>query len=68
MAHLRRALEMIESGCPCHELAQQLDAFEETTAQAKKTIIEDLDHIGGAIGSRTRNRRRSLDAFQDIAK
>ena len=43
--HLRSVIEMIESGKPCIDIAQQLHAVERAVASAKKTLINDhIDH------------------------
>lgn len=43
--HLRSIVEMIESGRPCADIAQQLQAVEKAIVSAKKALIHDhLDH------------------------
>lgn len=43
--HLQSIVEMIESGRPCVEVAQQLHAVERAITSAKKALIHDhLDH------------------------
>jgi len=68
--HLRGVIEMIEAGRPCLDVAQQLHAVEKAIAQAKKTLIQDhLDHcLEEVVGPLTRDRRRSIDEFKEIAK
>lgn len=68
--HLRSVIGMIEGGRPCLDLAQQLHAVEKAIGQAKKTLIQDhLDHcLDDVVGSVPRERRRSIDAFKEIAK
>ncbi|MAS13524.1 MAG: metal resistance protein [Nitratireductor sp.] len=68
--HLRGVIEMIESGRPCLDIAQQLHAVERAIAQAKKTLIQDhLDHcLEDVIGPLARERRQALDEFREIAK
>lgn len=52
--HLRAVIEMIESGRPCLEIAQQLQAVEKAVANAKRTLIHDhMDHCLDTEGSRT---------------
>ena len=68
--HLRKVIEMIETGRPCLELAQQLHAVEKAIGQAKKNLIQDhLDHCledaAGALGS---EQRRAIDEFKTITK
>lgn len=43
--HLRSIVEMIESGRPCADIAQQMHAVEKAVGSAKKALIEDhIDH------------------------
>ncbi len=42
--HLATVIEMIESGRPCMELAQQLHAVERAIGNAKKELIKDHIH------------------------
>jgi uncharacterized protein len=68
--HLRGIIEMIESGRPCLDIAQQLQAVEKAIGQAKKTLIQDhLDHcLEGAVGTLPREQRRAIDEFKEITK
>lgn len=68
--HLRGVVDMIESGRPCLDIAQQLHAVERALTQAKKTLIQDhLDHcLEAAAGPLPRQQRRAIDEFRDIAK
>jgi uncharacterized protein len=68
--HLRGVLEMIETGRPCLDIAQQLHAVVRAIAEAKKTLIQDhLDHcLEEAVGPLARDRRRSIDDLKEIAK
>lgn len=68
--HLRKVIEMIETGRPCLELAQQLHAVEKAFGQAKKNLIQDhLDHcLEDVVGPLAREQRRSIDEFKEIAK
>ena len=68
--HLRAITEMIDSGRPCVDIAQQLHAVEKAICQAKKTLIQDhLDHCLDAVaGSSARDQRRSMDGFREITK
>ena len=68
--HLRSVVEMIESGRPCLDIAQQLHAVEAAIAKAKRTLIHDhldhcLDHVVGAI---PRADRGPIDDFKAITK
>ena len=52
--HLRAVIEMIESGKPCLEIAQQLQAVENAIENAKRVLIHDhMDHCLDAEGSET---------------
>ena len=43
--HLRGVIEMIETGRPCLDIAQQLHAVEKAIAAAKTLLIHDhIDH------------------------
>lgn len=68
--HLRAVVEMIESGRPCLDIAQQLHAVEKAISQAKKTLIQDhLNHcLEDVVGPLAREQRRSIDEFKDITK
>jgi uncharacterized protein len=68
--HLRSVIEMIESGRPCVDVAQQLHAVEKAIAQAKKTLIHDhLDHcLEGAVGPLAAVDRAAIDEFRSIAR
>lgn len=68
--HLRSVIEMIESGRPCLDVAQQLHAVEKAIAQAKKTLIHDhLDHcLEGAVGPLSADDRAAIDEFRKIAR
>ncbi len=68
--HLLGVIEMIESGRPCLELAQQLHAVEKAIQQAKKTLIQDhLEHcLEDIVGPLPRTQRQSIDEFKEITK
>ncbi|MDQ3559991.1 MAG: metal-sensing transcriptional repressor [Pseudomonadota bacterium] len=68
--HLRSVIEMIETGRPCLDIAQQLHAVEKAIGQAKKTLIQDhLDHcLEATIGALPKEQRRPIDEFKAIAK
>ncbi|MGA0534227.1 MULTISPECIES: metal-sensing transcriptional repressor [Hansschlegelia] len=70
LGHLRSVIEMIESGKPCVDVAQQLYAVEKAVAQAKRALIQDhVDHcLEDAAGTQGREQRRSLDEFKAITK
>jgi hypothetical protein NreA len=68
--HLKSVIEMIETGRPCLDLAQQLHAVEKAIGQAKRTLIQDhLDHcLEETVGALGRDQRRSIDDFKEITK
>lgn len=68
--HLRKVIEMIETGRSCLDIAQQLQAVESAIGQAKKTLIQDhLDHcLDEVVGPLPREQREVVDAFKAIAK
>jgi DNA-binding FrmR family transcriptional regulator len=68
--HLRSTVEMIETGRPCLEVAQQLHAIEKAISQAKKTFIHDHldDCLEHAIGNLVGDRRRPIEEFKEITK
>ncbi|GGA69196.1 metal resistance protein [Nitratireductor aestuarii] len=68
--HLQKVIEMIESGRPCLDVAQQLHAVEKAITQAKRTLIQDhLDHcLEETVGSLPKERRSAIDEFKDITK
>ncbi len=68
--HLRSIVEMIETGRPCVDIAQQLHAVEKAVCQAKKTLIHDhLDHcLEQAAGALERDKRGPVDEFKTITK
>lgn len=68
--HLRSVVAMLEEERPCLDIAQQLHAVEKAIAQAKRTLIQDhLDHcLDHVVGSMTREERRPIDEFKEIAK
>ena len=68
--HLKSVVEMIESGRPCLDVAQQLHAVEKAIGQAKRVLIQDhLDHcLEAAVGPISRDQRRPIDEFKEITK
>lgn len=68
--HLHSVIAMVETGKPCLEIAQQLQAVEKAIVQAKRTLIQDhLDHcLEEAVGPLARGQRRSIDEFKGITK
>ncbi|SFE89346.1 metal-sensing transcriptional repressor [Roseivivax sediminis] len=52
--HLRSVIEMLETGKPCLDIAQQLQAVEKAVTNAKRALIhEHVDHCLDAEGSDT---------------
>lgn len=68
--HLRKVIDMIESGRSCSDIAQQLHAVESAIANAKTTLIEDhLEHcLDAIVGPMDANQRREIEDFKMIAK
>ncbi len=68
--HLRSIIEMLETGRPCLELAQQLQAVEKAISQAKKTLIHDhIDHcLEDITGPLPRDQRSQVEEFKLITK
>lgn len=68
--HLRKVIDMIESGRECLDIAQQLQAVESAISGAKRALIQDhLDHcLEHAVGSMSKEQRRSIDEFKAITK
>ncbi len=68
--HLRSVVEMIETGRPCLDIAQQLHAVERAVSEAKRGLIRDhLDHcLDQAAAETGAERRASMEAFKQITK
>lgn len=64
--HLRSVIEMIETGRPCLDIAQQLHAVERAVAAAKRELI--LDHIDHCLDPDHAADAREADAFRRIAR
>jgi DNA-binding FrmR family transcriptional regulator len=68
--HLRKTIEMIETGRKCVEIAQQLHAVEKAIANAKTELIHD--HIDGCLTQALANGQNSgppdLEEFRSITK
>lgn len=66
--HLRSVIEMIESGRPCIDIAQQLHAVERAVASAKKTLINDhIDHCL-VVASDAPEAGTAVEQFRAISK
>jgi hypothetical protein NreA len=59
--HLRSIIEMIDTGRPCVDIAQQMHAVEKAVSQAKRTLIQD--HIDHCLEDGV-----SLNEFKEITK
>lgn len=70
VGHLKAVVEMLETGRPCLDIAQQMQAVEKAIVQAKKILIQDhIDHcLEHAVGALPAERQRSIDEFKDITK
>ena len=68
--HLRAIVDMIESGRPCVDVAQQLHAVEKAVESAKRTLVHDhIDHcLDAAAKGNGRASRESLAEFKAITK
>ncbi len=66
--HLHSVIEMIESGRPCVDSAQQLYAVEKAITQAKRVLIQD--HINHCLDAASADAASRLDTteFKAIAK
>jgi uncharacterized protein len=64
--HLETIIEMIETGRPCSEIAQQLRAVEGAIENAKKALI--ADHIGHSLKASGVKGNVALRDFRAIAK
>jgi uncharacterized protein len=68
--HLQKIIEMIESGKPCSQVAQQLQAVESAIESAKKALIHD--HIArcleGTLKAPGKTGRTAMREFQSIAR
>ena len=66
--HLRSIVEMIESGRPCADIAQQLQAVEKAIVSAKKALIHDhLDHCL-SHAEETEGMGSAVEEFRTISK
>lgn len=62
--HLRSVIEMIESGKPCLDIAQQLHAVEKAVINAKRVLIHDhIDHCLESEG-----KPLDMAEFREIAR
>jgi hypothetical protein NreA len=68
--HLRRIIDMIDSGRDCLVIAQQMQAVQKAVESAKTALVHDhIDHcIERAVGPLSRDKRRPLDEFKAITR
>jgi len=68
--HLTRVMEMLDSGRPCMELAQQLHAVEKAVGNAKKELVKaHLHHcVEDTSQVMPRELRTLIQEFQGITK
>lgn len=68
--HLRSVIDMLGTGRPCLDIAQQLHAVEKAISQAKRTLIQDhLDHcLEQTVGALAKSKRAPIDEFKEITK
>jgi DNA-binding FrmR family transcriptional regulator len=68
--HLAGVIDMLESGRPCLELAQQLHAVEKAIGNAKKELIKDHIHhcMEEASEALPREFKELIKEFQGVTK
>ncbi len=68
--HLRSVIEMIESGRPCLDVAQQMSAVVKALENAKTAFIHDhIDHcFERAVDATGPDTKVALREFKDITK
>ena len=68
--HLAAVIDMLESGRPCMDLAQQLHAVEKAIGNAKKELIKDHIHhcMEETSESLPREFRELIKEFQGVTK
>ncbi|GAA0625003.1 nickel-sensing transcriptional repressor NcrB [Brevundimonas kwangchunensis] len=68
--HLHTVIQMMQSGRPCLDLAQQLHAIEKAVAAAKKVLIHDhIDHcLAHAAEGDPTEARQAMAEFKEITK
>ena len=68
--HLQKIMEMIESGKPCVQVAQQLQAVESAIESAKKALIHDhISHcLNRTLKEPGKSGRLAMREFQSIAR
>jgi DNA-binding FrmR family transcriptional regulator len=67
--HLRKVIDMLETGAPCVEMAQQLFAVERAIRAAKSTLIHDhVDHCLADAAEDPQTRKAQIAEFKDITR
>lgn len=68
--HLASVIEMIESGRPCVDLAQQLYAVESAITNAKRELIHDhMEHcLGESVQAHEMKGETAVAEFKLLAK
>ena len=68
--HLAGVIDMMESGRPCMDLAQQLHAVEKAIGNAKKGLIKDHIHhcMEETAEALPREFRELISEFQGVTK
>ena len=68
--HLASVIQMIETGRPCADLAQQLHAVEKAIGNAKRELIQDhIDHcLEDAAGQGGREAKAALAELKTLTK
>lgn len=68
--HMAAVIDMLESGRPCMELAQQLHAVEKAIGNAKKELIKDHIHhcMEETSEALPREFRELIKEFQGVTK
>lgn len=62
--HLRKVIAMIESGRPCVEVGQQLQAIESAVRNAKQIFIRD--HIDHCMDDQVKDGSKAADILAEI--
>jgi len=68
--HLRKVVEMIETGRPCVDIAQQMQAVEGAIRSAKKILIHDhIEHcLDEVVIKKKEAMKKHLSEFKKITK
>ncbi|MEM9814777.1 MAG: metal-sensing transcriptional repressor [Pseudomonadota bacterium] len=67
--HVRKIIEMIESGRSCVDLAQQLHAVERAVHAAKTALIHDhIDHCLADAAEDPARRTAQIEEFRQITR